>query len=187
MVKLFADIGTDIQLKNNLGQNCLHIAAAYKHFNLCKTLIYKHNLDVHMVDNNGWTALHYAARNGSSELVSFFADMGIDIYLKDNLGQNCLHFAALSGHLHLCKTLLETKDFDLHMTNNEGWTALHYPARNGTYELVKFFADMKADIYVENNRGSNCLHIAALSGHLNLCKILIDKYKFNVHMAINQG
>ena len=187
LIKLIFDIGTDIQLKNNLGQNCLHIAAAYKHLNLCKTLIDKHNFDVHMVDNNGWTALHYAARNGSSELVSFFADVGIDIHLKDNLGQNCLHFAALSGHLNLCKTLLDIKDFDVHMTNNVGWTALHYSARNGTYELVKFFADMEADIYVENNLGSNCLHIAALSGHLNLCKILLDKHKFNVHMADNQG
>ena len=46
---------------------------------------------------------------------------------------------------------------------------------------------MEADICVENNRGSNSLHIAALSGHLNLCKILIAEYKFNVHMADNQG
>ena len=148
LVKLFADIGTDIHLKNNLGQNCLHIAAAYKHLNLCQALIDKHNFDVYMVDNNGWTALHYAARKGSSELVSFFADMGIDIHIKDNLGQNCLHFAALSGHVNLCKTLLDKHNFHVDMTSNEGWTALHYSARNDTYELVQFFADMKADIYV---------------------------------------
>ena len=80
--------------------------------------------------------------------MSFFADMGIDIHIKDNLGQNCLHFAALSGHVNLCKTLLDKHNFHVDMTSNEGWTALHCSARNNTYELVTFFADMKADIYV---------------------------------------
>ena len=46
LVKLVADIGTDIHLKKNLGQNCLHIATAYKHLHLCKALIYKNNFDV---------------------------------------------------------------------------------------------------------------------------------------------
>ena len=69
LVKLFAVIGTDIQLKKKLGQNCLCVAAGYKHLNPCRTLTNKHNFDVHMIDNSEWTALHYAARNGSSELV----------------------------------------------------------------------------------------------------------------------
>ena len=71
LVTLFADKRNDIQLKNNLEQNCLHIAAEYKHLNLCKTLIGKQRFNMHMADKNGWTALHYAARNGGYKIVSF--------------------------------------------------------------------------------------------------------------------
>ena len=138
LVTLFANKRTDIHLKSNLGQNCVHIGAAYKQLNLCKTLIDKQSFDWHMADKNGWTAFHYAARNGSYKLVSFFADMVI----KDNLGQKCLHF----GHLNLCKTLLDKHNFDVHMEINEDWTARHYSARNGTNELVKFFANASIDI-----------------------------------------
>ena len=46
LVQFFTDRGVDIDLKDNDGCNCLHIGALYGHLNLCKTLIYKHNLDV---------------------------------------------------------------------------------------------------------------------------------------------
>ena len=72
----FADMETDINCKNNLGSNCLHIAAQYGHLNLCKELINKHNFDIHIADNDGCTALHYSASSGNYELLTYFADMG---------------------------------------------------------------------------------------------------------------
>ena len=68
LVKLFADMGTDIHLQGTFGRNCLHIVALYGHLDLCETLIDKYNSDVHMADENGWTALHYSAGNGSYKL-----------------------------------------------------------------------------------------------------------------------
>ena len=60
-----------------------------------------------MIDDDGWTALHYSARNGSYELVTYFDEMGTDIYVRNNSGWNCLHNAAFNGHLKLCQTLIE--------------------------------------------------------------------------------
>ena len=48
-------------------------------------------VDLHV----GWTALHFSARAGSYELLTYFADTGTDIYLRTNDGSNCLHIAAL--------------------------------------------------------------------------------------------
>ena len=187
LVTLFADMGTDIHLKDNLGRNCLNIAALFGHLNLCKTLIDKHNFDVHMADENGWTALHYSARNGSYELVIFFVNMGTDIHAKDNFGENSLHITADCGNLALSKILVDEHNFDVLMTDNDGCTALHHPARNGSYELITFFVDMETDINLEDKLGRNCLHIAALYGHLNLCKTLVDIHNFDVHLADNNG
>ena len=82
LVKYFVDTGTDINLKGIKGTNCLHIAAFYGKFDLCKTLRNKNNFDARIPNSDGWTALHFSASNGSYELVKYFTDEGIDINLK---------------------------------------------------------------------------------------------------------
>ena len=106
LLTYFACMVSDIQLKTNDGRNCLHIAALMRHLNLCKVLIKKHKFDVHMLDNDGWTALHWSVQSDNYELVTYFADMGTDIHLKINDGRNCFHIAALKGSLNLCKVLM---------------------------------------------------------------------------------
>ena len=155
--------------------------------NLCNALIVKKEFAVNIASNDGWTILHYAARNGSYELLKYFTDIQVDIDLKTNLGWNCLHIAAFYGHLNLCKKLIENHNFDVHVTDEDGWTALHYSAINGSYELVTYFAEMGTDIHVRNNSCWNCLHIAAFNGHLKLCQTLTEKHKFDVLMTPMDG
>ena len=87
----------NIDLKTIDDNDCLHIAALSGHLHLCTTFIYNCNFDVHMADNDGWTALHFSARNGSYELITIFTYLGSNINLKKNDGSNCLHIAALYG------------------------------------------------------------------------------------------
>ena len=187
LVKFFADKGKDIYLKTSTGLNCLHIAALYGHLSLCETLINKHNFNMLVADNDGYTSLHRSAENGSYELIKFFADNGTDIHLKTKNGSNCLHIAALSGHLNLSKRLVNKHNFDAHLANDEGWTAIHFSAGHGSYDLFKFLSDKGTDISLKTKDGVNCLHIAAFNEHSNLCKTLINKHNFDVHMTDNWG
>ena len=187
LVKFFTDKGTNIHLKAKDRLTCLHIAAAHGHLNLCKTLTNKHNFNVNVTDNYGWTPLHRSAQNGCYDLVKFFADNGTEILLKTREGINCLHIAAVKAHFNLCKVLMEKHEFNGYIADNYGWTALHRSAQMGNYELVKYFADNGTDIFLKTKQGGNCLHIAALSGHLNLCRKLIDIHEFDVNMADNAG
>ena len=187
LVRYFAKMSTDIQLKTNDGKNCLHIAACNGHLNLCETLIHKHSFDVNMTDYDGWNALHYCARNGNYQLITFFVKMGININSRTKDKKNCLHIAALSGHLKLCKTLVDNHEFNLHTTDCYGWSGIHFSAKNGSYELVTYFVHMGTNIFIKTNDGKNCLHIAALSGHLKLCKELTNNHIFDVHRADSNG
>ena len=182
-VKLFADKKTDIYLKTKEGVNCLHIAAAHGHLNLCKTLIEEHTFDVRICDEYGWTALHYSVENGNYEMIKFFIDKGSNIYLKVNDGTNCLHIAALHGHFNLSKMLLDNYNFDVHFANNEGVTALHFAAKSGNFELFLYLLDKGSDIYRKTKSMLNVLHFSAYSGHFDICefvlKYFIKDYKDN--------
>ena len=187
IIKLLADTGTNTHLTTNGGENCLHIAARYGHFSLCKALIDQHNFDVNVADNRGLTALHYSVENGKYKLVKFFADRVNDFHIKTKYGRNCLHIAALNGNLKLCKILINNHNFDAHTADKDEFTALHCSAQNGSYELFDFFTDMRAAIHLKTNDGKNCLHIAAFYGHLRLCKTFLKKHEFDVHMADDEG
>ena len=111
LVKFFADKGGDIHLKTKVGGDCLHIAAAYGHLNLCKTLIDKDNFDVDTADNQRFTALHRSAKSGSYEIVKLLTDRGVDMYLKTKFEETCLHVAAAFGYLNLCELLINKHNF----------------------------------------------------------------------------
>ena len=187
LVKAVADMGIDINLQTNEGKNCLHIAAEYGYFNLCWTLIRKHNVDMQLPDHERLTALHYFGRKGSYELVKAVADMGTDINLETNEGKNCLHISAEEGHMNLCRMLICKHNSDVHLPDHDGWTALHYFAQIGSYELVKNVADMAIGINIKTNDGKNYLHIAAENSHFNLCWMLIRKHNFEVHLPDHDG
>ena len=165
----FAGKGTDIHLKTDNGRNCLHIAAENGHLCLCKTLTFENKFSVHIADSAGFTALHYSARNGSYDLVTYFVDMGTDIHLKTKNQSNCLHIAAHFGHLDLCKTLVDKHKFDVHMANDDEYRALHFSAISGSHDLFSYFWGKGSDMYCKTKSMKNVLHFSASECHFDIC------------------
>ena len=168
LVKFFAHEGADILLKTKTEANYLHLAANDGDLNLCKTFVNEHKFDVHIGDDQGFTALHFSAEKGNYELVNIFVDEGADILLKAKIAANCLHLAAANGPLNFCNKLVKSRIFDVLTTNNGGWTPFHYSALNGNYELFKFFMEEGTDIFLKAKLGINCLHLAAAGAILYL-------------------
>ena len=54
---------------------------------------------------NGHTALHYAAYNGSINIVEILLDRGIDINSKTNDGNTALHWATRTDHMNIIKNI----------------------------------------------------------------------------------
>ena len=86
-------------------------------------LIADHGFDKNIADNNGWTALHNSAQNGSYELVKVFVEKGADIHEKTKAGENCLHIAARKWTFEsFCQTLIDDHSFDKNIADDIGWT-----------------------------------------------------------------
>lgn len=75
----FVDEGADVFLKTKNGRKCLHFAAINGHLNFRKALANKHEFDVDITDDDGYTAVHFSARNGCYGLVKFFAEKDTNI------------------------------------------------------------------------------------------------------------
>ena len=185
LVTYFADVKTDIHLKTSNGSNFLHIAALYRHLNLCKTLLDEYKFDVNMADKGGWRALHYSSRNGNYKFIRYFNKTITDIDLKGNSGFNCLRVTTLNEHSHLYKTLVDEQSSDINKTDNFGWTTLQFSLENVNYELIGYFVDMGIANEKKYNFGSNCLYIAPFHGNLNICKASTNRHYFNVYFIDN--
>ena len=53
LVNFFIENESYIYYPTDDGENCLHVASLYGHFQLCKTLVNKHKFDVHETNDNG--------------------------------------------------------------------------------------------------------------------------------------
>jgi uncharacterized protein len=87
----------------------IHDAAKNGDLGRVKALV-KDNPDlVFSRDNDGWTALHYAAFNGKKDVVELLLANTADVSAKDNVGRTPLHAAASTGHEDVVELLLANK------------------------------------------------------------------------------
>lgn len=111
--------------------------AAYTHFNdpdkalekdaarlfYVNALLHTPGIEPQKVDNDGFTALHWAAWSGLPQCSAALIDVGgLDINAADNSGYTPLMLAALRGNVEVVRLLLE-KGADLSLKNRHGQTA----------------------------------------------------------------
>ena len=92
--------------------------------------------DINAKDKSGNTALAYAIRNDSSDMVSFLLKNKADINAKNNSGDSVLALSCQSGNLSAAKTLLLNKA-DINAKNWVGNTALMISCINKNAEMVE--------------------------------------------------
>lgn len=83
------------------------------------------NHKIQATDENGWSALHWASRNGHDEVVQrlLAADMSNIDAPEENESWTALHIATYYGHIGVVTTLLKSRA-SLGSRDNDGWTPL---------------------------------------------------------------
>lgn len=122
--KLLLEIAENIPVKFNryiYGYSPLMIAAAFDDTDSIFTLL-KRDADFNQQDDNGWTALHFAARYGSMNACAFLLENNADIDVRHNTWTP-LMCAAFFEVRNVYKFLIE-KGADKTLTNNMDRTAL---------------------------------------------------------------
>lgn len=170
IVELFAADKQLINSKTKLGCTPLMLAAQEGH-KVISELLLKAGADQLATDNDGLNAMHYAAREGKTEIVSMLNKQLINSRATN--GSTPLLFAAQRGHLDMCK-LLSTVGADLLASNKMGWNTMHWAVDAGKFEIVKWLSVHKELIDAKSKDGVTPLIIAAGQGYLEIFKFLYN-------------
>ena len=109
--------------------------------------------------HNGFTMLHFAAKENKPEIVEFLIDSGCTINPVDDEEQTPLHKVAMCGGVESVQLLLE-KGADANKVDGDGHTPLHVAIiTGGDIDVVKALAT-KADLRITKPDGQNALHLA---------------------------
>ena len=93
--------------------------------------------DPSLVNSQGATPLHYAARRGSKQMASLLlGHPKVDINARDGSNLTPLHFSCIHGNEEVCQLFLN-RSADLQAKSSDLMTPLHFAVFNGNPGTAK--------------------------------------------------
>ncbi|VEN64744.1 unnamed protein product [Callosobruchus maculatus] len=111
--------------------------------------------------HTGYTALHYAARNGQLDVCKLLIENGANINAVTNGGVTALSRAASTGNKDIVEYLL-SKDADPFVKDSDGKTALHKAAENGHAHICRILLSVAEKLKDIEDNGGNKANIHSL-------------------------
>ncbi len=183
IVKKLVTAGADIAATKKGG--CwipLHAAAEKGHADIIEVLVTEARKSgvidyVNTFDHQGFTPLHWAAKNMHKEVARTLLAMGADALRKSSCGSLPIHEASLSGHFDVVSILIPEGNENLSRDQMNAYdagnlTPLHWASRNGHVRLVSLLLSRGADPRRCEN-GWSCMHEAAMNGDCEVIKMLL--------------
>ncbi|KAF7990242.1 hypothetical protein HCN44_000047 [Aphidius gifuensis] len=199
---LLLNDGGDPMFKSKNGETALHLACRG-----CRSAVVSHLIEfvkekkgadiatayVNSLNNEGASALHYAAQIEPSEVLTIGDDRavarallegGADVSLQTRQAQeSAFHYCAIAGNNEVLSEIIS------HMTSTEvqkalnrqsavGWTPLLIAAHRGHMEIVTNLLANHARVDVFDLEGRSALHLAAEHGYLQVCDALLASKAF---------
>ena len=121
-------------------------------------------------DENGFTPIHEAARNGHVEIVKILASLTDNPNAPDENGVTPIHEAALEGHTEIVKILVPMTD-NPNVPDKFGRTPIYWAADMGHAEIVKILAPLRDNPNAPEKDGKTPIYWAARNGHTDIVKI----------------
>ena len=175
----------NLMATNKRDETILHCAV--EHIEVVKYLISECNFDpMTVINNDGDTALHYAATKGLLEMLKFMINHHhCKLMATNKRGETILHCAV--EHIEVVMYLIIECNFDpMTVINNDGDTVLHYAATKGLLEMLKFMINHHhCKLMATNKKDETILHRAV--EHIEVVKYLIIRYNYDPMVADKDG
>ncbi|NXN95438.1 CSKI1 protein, partial [Rhinopomastus cyanomelas] len=124
-------------------------------------------VNVNFQDTDGFSALHHAALNGNTELISLLLESQAAVDIKDNKGMRPLHYAAWQGKKEPMKLVLKAGS-SVNIPSDEGQIPLHLAAQHGHYDVSEMLLQHQSNPCIMDNSGKTPLDLACEFGRVGV-------------------
>ncbi|KAH0631740.1 hypothetical protein JD844_019497 [Phrynosoma platyrhinos] len=123
----------------------------------------------------GFSALHHAALNGNTELISLLLEAQAAVDIKDNKGKwmRPLHYAAWQGKKEPMKLVLKAGS-SVNVQSDEGQIPLHLAAQHGHYDVSEMLLQHQSNPCILDNSGKTPLDLACEFGRVGVVQLLLN-------------
>ena len=129
--------------------------------------------DANQTQNDGTTALHWAAFHDSDEQAQRLIKVGAKVTAKNRYGVTALSLACANGNAKLVRRLLEA-GADVHVETASGETPLMTAARTGKGDVVNALVKRGARVNDKERNQQTAIMWAAAEGHSKVVRLLIE-------------
>jgi ankyrin repeat protein len=175
IVKLLLDRGADINKKDSQGRLVVHLTMRFRADMVKYLLSLGARPDWTYTDQQGCSALHFAASGGSVEAVKLILSSGIDIdiNLSDTQGWTPLHWACRNGDVSTVQLLIDS-GADFQNETKQSWTPLDVAIFCGNDSLIPALSQLRGSSGIEMKQNvfalaiehyascSSCFHVSAI-------------------------
>lgn len=152
----------------------LHIASRSGQLEMVRYLVVQCGLDVHAVDKDQRTSLHWAIIGGNSNVALLLLEHGADPYACDASKCTPLHWACYQGLVDVAQVLMQ-KNANIDAVDRIGRTPLHLAISNYRNVVALLLLELGADPNHSDDNQWTPLHWACCNGLVDVAQVLIKK------------
>ncbi len=180
IIKYFISKGVDVNKADNDGNTASMVAAASNRDLDAIELLTASIKDINLKNKSGLSALAFAVRGNSPEVVSALIAKGADVNVVDSNGDNLAYYLIQSyspqnsAAFDAKMKILQNKGLNFAAPQENGNTLYHLAVAKNDLELLKKIENLGIDKNAKNKEGYTALHKAAMSAKdVSMIKFLL--------------
>lgn len=172
VIQYFLTKGIDVNELDEDGNTVLMDATAVNRDTALIALLLPKIKNINQANQTGMTALTYAVRNNSPEMIAYLINKGASVNAIDKKGNNLAYYVidayrpqagpAAAKDLEAKLSLLKKHGLDIGAPQQDGNTLYHLAIAKNNIDLFKNLQSLNIDINAKNKEGMTVLHKAAL-------------------------
>ncbi|GAB6033390.1 hypothetical protein CHUAL_013153 [Chamberlinius hualienensis] len=182
ITRCLLDLGAPIELRNDMEQTPMHLAAWHGRTKIVKDLLWRNKTVINYTDEDGNTPLHVASLVGNESVVKLLIEAGASLDIRNSRMWTSLDCAASRGFVSIVKLLLESGCL-IDPIEKMRVSPLHLAAATGTVEVVNLLLENGADITRRDDQLRNPLEIAIDNSRKDIARAIIasDQWENVLH------